>query len=187
MGSLGEQHRNGSYVEKAAAGQGLELLAGKPGRQDAHALERMAQGRADMVTRCRASHTARSGARATREWQIWYCGLGITSSRSMTSSLLHSVPPCLHGTAEGLAAGGAVTVAGSGLIRTPAPRGARRMGTQTRRAPRITGQASPATRPGPGHPPSCRRPQRVCGGLSASLTSISCFTRSRPHEGRARQ
>jgi hypothetical protein len=44
MGSLGEQHRNGSYVEKAAAGQRLELLAGKPGRQDAHALERMPQG-----------------------------------------------------------------------------------------------------------------------------------------------
>jgi hypothetical protein len=45
MGSLGEQHWNGSYVEKAAAaGQGLELLAGKPGRQNAHALERMPQG-----------------------------------------------------------------------------------------------------------------------------------------------
>ena len=36
----------------------------------------------------------------------------------MTSSLLHSVPPCLHGTAEGLAHGDAVTVVGSGLIRT---------------------------------------------------------------------
>lgn len=36
----------------------------------------------------------------------------------MTSSLLHSVPPCLHGTAEGLAHGDAVTVAGSELIRT---------------------------------------------------------------------
>jgi hypothetical protein len=50
--------------------------------------------------------------------------------------------------------------------------------------PRSPGQASPAPRPGPGHPASCRRPQQVCGGLSTSLTSISCFTRSRPHEGR---
>src|SRR5712664_2509894 len=57
----------------------------------------------------------------------------------MTSSLLHSVPPCLHGTAEGLAAGDAVTVADSGLIGTPALRGPRRMGTQTRRASPITG------------------------------------------------
>src|SRR2546429_9702166 len=44
MGSLGEQHRNGRYVEKGAAGQGLELLAGEPGRQDAYAFERMPQG-----------------------------------------------------------------------------------------------------------------------------------------------
>jgi hypothetical protein len=44
MGPLGEQHRNGGYVEKAAAGQRPGLLAGKPGRQDAHALERMPQG-----------------------------------------------------------------------------------------------------------------------------------------------
>jgi hypothetical protein len=29
MGPLGEQHRKGSYVEKAAAGQRLGLLAGK--------------------------------------------------------------------------------------------------------------------------------------------------------------
>jgi hypothetical protein len=36
----------------------------------------------------------------------------------MTSSLLHSVPRCLHGTAEGLAAGDAATVAGSELVRT---------------------------------------------------------------------
>ena len=44
MGSLGEQHRNGRYVEKGAAGQRLELLAGEPGRQDAHALEHVPQG-----------------------------------------------------------------------------------------------------------------------------------------------
>jgi glutaryl-CoA dehydrogenase len=36
---------------------------------DSVALE-TTRGRADMVTRCRASHTAGSEARATREWQI---------------------------------------------------------------------------------------------------------------------
>ena len=44
MGPLAEQHRNGSDVKKATAGQRPGLLAGQPGRQDAQALERMTQG-----------------------------------------------------------------------------------------------------------------------------------------------
>src|SRR6185312_7087748 len=86
------------------------------------------RGRADMVTRCRASHTAGSGARATREWQIRYRGFGITSSRSMTSSLLHSVPNACTVQPKARPASDAVTVAGSGLIRTPSLRGTRRTG-----------------------------------------------------------
>src|SRR5690349_16991617 len=57
----------------------------------------------------------------------------------MTSSLLHSVPPCLHGTAEGRPA--AATPAPSPAPDSPAPlhvRRTRRMGTQTRRASPIT-------------------------------------------------
>src|SRR6185312_13746227 len=69
------------------------------------------RGRADMVTRCRASHTAGSGARATREWQIRYRGFGITSSRSMTSSLLHSVPNACTVQPKARPAGDTVTVA----------------------------------------------------------------------------
>src|SRR5437016_1073476 len=71
----------------------------------------------------------------------------------MTSSLLHSVPPCLHGTAEGPAAGGAVTVVGSGLIRTPCTsRNAPDGDTDSAGVPDHRGRASPAPRPGPGAP-----------------------------------
>jgi hypothetical protein len=44
MGSLGEQDRNGRYVEEGASGQGLMLLVGEPGRQEPQALERPRQG-----------------------------------------------------------------------------------------------------------------------------------------------
>ena len=51
------------------------------------------RGRADMVTRCRASHTAGSGARATREWPRW------TELRApMRPSILpHASAPPRHG------------------------------------------------------------------------------------------
>jgi hypothetical protein len=81
-------------------------------------------------------------------------------------------------------AGDTVTVAGSGLIRTPSLRGTRRMGTQTRRAPQVTGSGVSRTSTWPWAPAIVQAAQQVCGGLPASLTSISCLTRSRPHEGR---
>ena len=103
----------------------------------------------------------------------------------MTSSLLRSVPPCLHGTAQGPARRRRRRRRRLRTHRHPCTseeRAGRGRGPGGR--PRSPGQASPAPRPGPGHPPSCRRPQQVCGGPPASLTTISCLTRSRPHEGR---
>ena len=118
MGALGEQHRNGRYVEKGAAGHGLELLAGEPGRQDAYALERMPQGESRHGNSVQSiPHSAKRGAGDAGMADL-ILRAGYRSSRSMTSSLLQWRPQRLQVQRKAWPAGGAVTVAGE-LIRYP--------------------------------------------------------------------
>ena len=101
------------------------------------------------------------------------------------SSLLHSVPPCLHGTAEGLARRRRRHRRRLRTHRHPctseerAGRGRRPGGR-----PRSPGQGVSRTSIWPWAPAIV---QAAAAGLRwaiTSLTSISCLTRSRPHEGR---